>query len=151
MQKYLRASPADVPFKGLYLTGVKNFHQDNYNRVRMKNSTMLSNSRSAVCWSTTEFMHICTERWVNICWEKKSPEHSQKSIIYVYCVRYYNKCPLKKNGSCPKIKKHECYRVATISRLLNSRSLLQNIVSFIGLFCKRDLEFERSLLTKATP
>jgi len=34
------------------------------------------------------------------------------------------------------------YVVAMISRLLeNSRSLLQNIVSFIGLFCKRDLSF----------
>jgi len=32
------------------------------------------------------------------------------------------------------------YGVATISRLLKiHRSVLQNIVSFIGLFCKRDL------------
>jgi len=32
------------------------------------------------------------------------------------------------------------YGVAMIRRLLkNSRSLLQNIVSFIGPFCKRDL------------
>jgi len=29
--------------------------------------------------------------------------------------------------------------VATISRLLKIMSLLQNTVSFIGLFCKRDL------------
>ena len=28
---------------------------------------------------------------------------------------------------------------------------MQNIVSFVGLFCKRDLSFYRSLLTKATP
>jgi len=32
-----------------------------------------------------------------------------------------------------------CYGVATISRLLKIVGLLQNIVSFIGLFCKRDL------------
>jgi len=31
------------------------------------------------------------------------------------------------------------YGVATISRLLKIIGLLQNIVSFIGLFCKRDL------------
>ena len=31
------------------------------------------------------------------------------------------------------------YGVATISRLLKMKSLLQNIVSLIGLFCKRDL------------
>ena len=34
------------------------------------------------------------------------------------------------------------YGVALISRLLQKyKSLLQNIVSFIGLFCKRDLSF----------
>jgi len=35
---------------------------------------------------------------------------------------------------------HYCYGVARVSRIkLYYRSLLQNIVSFIGLFCKRDL------------
>jgi len=126
MQKYVRASPADAPFKGWYLTGTKHFYPDDYDRVKMEHPTMESNSRSTVCWSTAEFKHMCTEPWVNICWEKKSPEHSRKSIIYIYCVRNYNKCPLKKNGSCPKIKKHECYGVATISRLLE----------IIGLFCR---------------
>jgi len=43
------------------------------------------------------------------------------------------KCIIHICGSCG---------VATISRLLkNDRSLLHNIVSFIGFFCKRDLQF----------
>jgi len=35
-----------------------------------------------------------------------------------------------------------CCSVATIGMLLKIMSLLQNIVSFVGLFCKRDLSFE---------
>ena len=34
-----------------------------------------------------------------------------------------------------------CVKQATYNRL-NHRSLLQNIVSFVGLFCKRDLSFK---------
>ena len=34
---------------------------------------------------------------------------------------------------------------------LNYRPLLQNLVSFVGLFCKRDLEFYRNFLTETTP
>jgi len=33
----------------------------------------------------------------------------------------------------------EAYGVATSSRLLKITGLLQNTVSFIGIFCKRDL------------
>jgi len=39
-------------------------------------------------------------------------------------------------------EKSVCYGVATSSRLLKIIGLfLQNIVSFIGLFCKKDLDF----------
>ena len=66
-------------------------------------------------------MHsICTwtrsEREAKTIWRGKSPLCSSWSFSHVSCMRI-----------------HEMYS------LMYSRSLLQNILSFIGLFCKRDL------------
>jgi len=47
------------------------------------------------------------------------------------CVTGYDKCVMAHAD--------EACGVATISRLLKIMSLLQNIVSFVGLFVKRDL------------
>jgi len=46
------------------------------------------------------------------------------------------------------VKKESFLKRLFLVKRLNYRSLMQNIVSFIGLFCKRDLQFYEKLLVK---
>jgi len=62
------------------------------------------------------------------------------TYIYELCTHTWIEVYINTYEFCRCICLTSVYGVATISRLLK-RSLLQNIISFIGLFCKRDLSF----------
>ena len=77
---------------------------------------------------TYVYMYVCIYIHINACIIANIGMYTYM-YIYTYTCMY-----------CDITDVYYSHLQATISRLLNNHmSLLQNIVSFIGLYCKRDL------------
>jgi len=59
-------APPMCPLGAVVPNWYKTFPPDQYDQAEIQDSTMLSNTKSTILRWAAEFMHICTERWVNM-------------------------------------------------------------------------------------